>query len=267
MTRSHQPREHESAPATDEHAHANLFSSDRMQISGKELGALAIDGACDRCFWLKRHVESGLPFQIFPGIFSSIDTYTKRVVQNYFDTKKTPPAWLGKLESLFKVEIESIVKIPKEFRLYDPESNLLLTGVPDDIFRTKDGRIIIVDYKTSRYTKNQAGLFPMYEIQLNAYARIATEVGLGEVAGLALIYCEPQTTKDDAAKPKAINREGFSMRFTPKIKPVAIDAEKVSTLINKARSVYDQESAPACATNCKDCVRVNELSELLAKKT
>jgi len=51
----------------------------QFRISAKSLGALALPEFCPRCFWLKTRVRH-LPFQIFPGIFSSIDAYTKRVV-------------------------------------------------------------------------------------------------------------------------------------------------------------------------------------------
>ena len=51
-----------------------------LRISAKNLGAFALPGFCPRCFWLQLRVENRLPFQIFPGIFSSIDAYTKRVV-------------------------------------------------------------------------------------------------------------------------------------------------------------------------------------------
>ncbi len=51
----------------------------KLRISAKTLGELALPGFCLRCFWLKLHARQ-LPFQIFPGIFSSIDAYTKRVV-------------------------------------------------------------------------------------------------------------------------------------------------------------------------------------------
>ena len=51
----------------------------QLRIFAKTLGELALPGFCPRCFWLKMHTRQ-LPFQIFPGIFSSIDVYTKRVV-------------------------------------------------------------------------------------------------------------------------------------------------------------------------------------------
>ena len=56
-----------------------------LRISAKNLGALALPGFCPRCFWLKLKAQNRLPFQIFPGIFSSIDAYTKRVVHAWID--------------------------------------------------------------------------------------------------------------------------------------------------------------------------------------
>ena len=50
-----------------------------LRISAKTLGELALPDFCQRYFWLKLHAKQ-LPFQIFPGIFSLIDAYTKRVV-------------------------------------------------------------------------------------------------------------------------------------------------------------------------------------------
>ena len=52
---------------------------DQLRISAKNLGGLAKPDFYPRCFWLKSRARQ-LPFQIFPGIFSSIDAYTKRVV-------------------------------------------------------------------------------------------------------------------------------------------------------------------------------------------
>lgn len=41
-----------------------------LRISAKTLGELACADFCSRCFWLKAKAKK-LPFQIFPGIFSS----------------------------------------------------------------------------------------------------------------------------------------------------------------------------------------------------
>jgi hypothetical protein len=65
---------------------------------------------------------------------------------------------------------------------------------------------IVGDHKTSRTTQNQDRLFPIYRVQLNAYAYIARKLGWNPVSALALIYTEPVTT-DEAAVEDAAQRE------------------------------------------------------------
>ncbi len=60
--------------------------------------------------------------------------------------------------------------------------------------------------KTSRTTLNQDRLFPIYRVQLNAYAVIARKLGWNPMSALALIYTEPVTTDEAAVEDAA--REG-----------------------------------------------------------
>jgi len=71
--------------------------------------------------------------------------------------------------------------------MLDPETNILLTGVPDEILRHPGRGLWIGDYKTARFTETQDALAPMYHIQLNCYGIIAPSIGLGSVYGLARI--------------------------------------------------------------------------------
>jgi hypothetical protein len=95
----------------------------RLQISGKDLGALAMKGFCPRCFWISRRAR--LPWQIFPGIFSSIDSYSKKVVHGQFD-KSGMPGWLAPLG-----ELKGYKDPPsaQRFRVPVEEHGLLLTEV------------------------------------------------------------------------------------------------------------------------------------------
>jgi len=61
----------------------------------------------------------------------------------------------------------------------DTATGVRLTGVPDDIFVLADGRYFIIDYKTARYTGAQDALLPLYRVQLNGYAHIFQELGMG----------------------------------------------------------------------------------------
>ena len=68
-----------------------------LQASGKDLGAHALKGVCPRCIRISRRPK--LPWQIFPGIFSSIDSYSKKVVHGQFD-RSGMPGWLASLGEL-----------------------------------------------------------------------------------------------------------------------------------------------------------------------
>lgn len=111
-------------------------------------------GFCPRCFWISRRAK--LPWQIFPGIFSSIDSYSKKVVHGQFD-RSGMPGWLAPLG-----ELKGYKDPPsaQKFRVPVEEHGMLLTGAPDAIFERADGTLVIADYKTSRYTENQDRLFP-----------------------------------------------------------------------------------------------------------
>ena len=149
-----------------------------IRISGKNLGALALPAVCKRCFWLKLRMAFGMPYSIFPGIFSSIDAFTKRVIHAYFDEHGTSPPWLGDLGPLVGYREPPHFSA---FNIVDEEYAILLTGMPDGIFVGPDGSFMIVDYKTAKFTANQDALLPMYDIQLNAYAIIGEQCGFASV--------------------------------------------------------------------------------------
>ena len=228
-----------------------------LQISGKNLGALAMPRPCRRCLWIKLHCK--LPFQIFPGIFSSIDAYTKRVVHGQLDLGMPPP-WLAELGDIVKY-----VDPPgwRKFQWFVEKHQILLTGAPDAVFVRKDGSYLIADYKTARFTKGQDELLPIYETQLNAYALIAEHLGMKPVSGLALLYMEPMTDDGDARLPHNQRSTGFAMGFSAKVHHVTLDSSRVWRALEEARGLYDLASAPAGQTDCKDCDAVTSLMSTL----
>ncbi len=228
--------------------------TDQFRISAKTLGELALAKFCPRCFWLKTHVK--LPYQIFPGIFSSIDGYTKRAVHSWFDTKGSAPAWLGALG-----DVVGYTPAPhySKFNIVDPATDTLFTGTPDEIFVMRDGSHVIVDYKTARYTDAQDQLLPLYEIQLNGYALISEQRGPQPVSGLALIYMEP-VTHDAAVQADENHRsDGFAMGFAAKIRPVSLNPNSVRPLLKQAHDIYAAKTPPARRVGCSDCQLVDDL--------
>lgn len=217
----------------------------QIRISGKDLGQMALGGFCPRCFWIKRHCK--LPYQIFPGIFSSLDSYSKRLTWAYYAKHGKLPPWF--LEQGLCGEP---VKVPstKTFNVLDEETNVLLTGVPDEVIKNDSG-YIIVDYKTARYTGGQDELRPMYEVQLNAYAYIAERNGFGPVTALWLIYHEPHTEIDDCDE--WCREQSFVLRFDNKHSELKIDPSMIPPLLRQLREIYNSPEPPPATNGCKDC--------------
>ena len=228
---------------------------EQIRISAKNLGAFALPHFCPRCAWIKLHVKN-LPFQIFPGIFSSIDAYNKQIIHSWFDKHKCSPVWLGALG-----ELKSYINPPSyhTFNIVNSEYNIMLTGSADGIFLRPDGSYVIVDYKTAKYTGKQDALFPIYEAQLNSYALIGKEKGIDPISCLALVYMEPMTDKDNASDDNKHFEKGFFMGFSANVLEVDLNTEIIFSLFRKVREIYDMVNPPEGFVNCKDCLHLDQL--------
>lgn len=228
-----------------------------VRVSGKNLGALAQPDCCLACYWHRLKLRFSAPWSFFPGIFSTFDVYTKRVVHGCFDRTGGPPPWLADLN------VVGYVKPPhfSRFSLIDETYGVLLTGAPDTVLVRENGSHLIADYKTAKFTENQDLLLPTYRVQLNAYARIAEACGYAPISGLALIYLEPQTG-DEPGECDGCRKYGFDIAFAAHVLPVALDTHMIDPLLARVREFADMPSAPPGRPGCKDCARVAELLSL-----
>jgi len=228
-----------------------------FRISAKNLGYLLLPDYCPRCFWIKAKMGFKTPFSIFPGIFSSLDAYQKRITNFHFDKHGSVPEWFWAKGEPIPVPHHS------HFQFNDPETDILLTGVPDEILRMEDATLAIYDYKTAKFTGNQDSLMPIYVAQLNGYALIAEHIGLGTVSRLGLLYYEPQTdiTEDDIDS--LVQPQGYKMDFQAKGLAVEKELSLIPPLLQKARSIYDMPEPPQAKEGCKDCRLVDEMVGLL----
>jgi hypothetical protein len=234
--------------------------SEPIMISAKNLGGVAMPGFCPRCFWISMHAE-GIPCQIFPGIFSSIDAYGKRLVHGWFDRHQSAPPWLSQLG-----KIKGYRNPPhySKFSILHRESNVILRGTPDGILVMHDDSHVIIDYKTAKFTTHQDELFPMYEVQLNAYAMIGEQKGFAPVSGLALVYTEPVTDDATAKKDANLTDSGFLMEFSAHIRPVNLKPERIPLLLAKVREIYDRKRPPRPQEGCEDCALLQSLIDTVS---
>jgi CRISPR/Cas system-associated exonuclease Cas4 (RecB family) len=231
-----------------------------LTISGTWLSQLGRYNPCYRCIWIGYNVRP-LPYQSFPGIFSTIDSYNKKIVHSYIDEHHKLPDWLASLGT-----IDHYIKPPhySKFSILHEQSGITLRGEADAMFRMTDNSLTIIDYKTSRYSKNQEYLVAGYEVQLNAYAFIANELGMGPVKRLALVYMEPLTEKNAISEVHSvIYQSGFLMQFKPKIIVVNLHPDKlIPNLLSKAQQVLQSPTAPNRSPTCKNCAATDALTRV-----
>ena len=235
-------------------------------ISATELGYYASSRFCPHCAWVKLHIKN-LPFQGFPGIFSTIDRYNKLIVRNYFDRENALPFWLRGLGP-----VAGCIDPPhwSKFKALDGASGVTLRGEADGIFQMADGSYTIVDYKTSRFSKAQRAMLRSYETQLNAYAYIGERLGetlkVSPVGKLALVYMEPVTGEEAAVDPKLVDGKGFIMGFEATVVEVDLKPEElIPPLLRKVREMSDMERPPAGSPGCKDCEAMDGLINTLER--
>ena len=232
----------------------------QLRISCKNLGKLALD-YCPRCVWLEIKTGYKLPFQIFPGIFSSLDSYQKKIVHGFFDKYGYLPPWFGALAHL-----GTPIPVPhhSKFRYHDKERDILLTGMPDEILCLPNGWLRILDYKTAKYTEGQDSLLPMYVVQLNSYSVVAEALNMGKVIGLSLVYFEPPSTVSPEDAHDLTKKEGFAMNFTAKVVQIELNPTMIPPLLRKAREIFDALEAPKGKAGCRDCQLVERTTNLLS---
>lgn len=223
---------------------------DQIKISAKNLGAVAMPDFCPRCFWIKLKVSNKLPWQIFPGIFSSIDAYTKHCVHAMINN---PPEWLKSMGDIIGYE-----KVPhwSKLKYEDQKNGILLTGAMDDILVCSDKSNIIPDYKTAKHTDNQDKLFPMYEAQINGYALL-----YDPKAKLFIVYMSPVTDEETASR--NIGDKGFVLSFEATPIPINNDKSIVERLFARTRDIYEMESVPAGRPGCKDCDSLEGIIDII----
>ena len=204
-----------------------------------------------------------LPWQGFPGIFSSIDRYTKQVIITHLQREGGLPEWMGTVG-----EVTGYIDPPhwSKFRALDETTGVTLRGEADAIFRLADDSCAIVDYKTSRYNPDNRSQHRVYRAQLNAYAWIGRRLDFPPVSSLALAYMEPATDDDTIAEASLIDVEGFALGFRPRVVEVELDPDRLlPPLIRRAVRIHETAEPPEPRDGCRDCAALEGLLRVLGK--
>jgi hypothetical protein len=234
--------------------------NDRMRISAKKLGELAMPNFCPRCFWIRTHMEGDAPFSIFPRIFNDIDGYMKRVVHGWFDEKGEPPPWLKDLGKL-----TGYITPPKASKFTKSLENVLLTGEADAILKLSSGSLVVCDYKTAPFRGIDDPLFPIYRVQLNTYGVLAEHNGLGKVSDLALIYADPNTSDTSARLATTRRDDGFALGFRVQLLRIPLNPALIPALAEAAWKIHSNPVCPVGREGCQDCAKIKDLNDTVKR--
>jgi len=231
-----------------------------LEISATQLGELSQRWTCPRCFWLRSQLKGQLPYQQFPAVFSHIDRFSKDLIKQSFDRGELPE-WI-KVHGDFR----EALPLPghQKFKAFDQDSGVLLGGVPDALWVTDTGELVIVDWKTSRVSEGELKKWESYVTQLNAYAWIAerqTSLQLPPVKRLALLYTEPLSLNE--ADEEVEHHNGFVLPFKTVWKEVELEPGRVEKLLLKAKKILTAEGPPKSMRNCFECGKVEKMRGLL----
>ncbi len=235
-----------------------MAENERLKYIGvKELGNLAKGDFCPRCFWYEKHFG---PFpSFFPGVFNVIDRNLKNSVWTRWKKEGKLPEWL-KVDNVTKIlTADSIGVVEKRHgQKYlvakHKKSGLILRGAPDLILKLKDDTVHIIDFKTSQF-KEEDQFFPMYEVQLNGYALLATKM---KVSKLSLVYFNPTNEIPN----EIFTKENFMLSFGPRIVSVEIKTGLITELLMRAKEILELKTPPSPRENCKGtCYYIEKILE------
>ena len=234
-----------------------------LSISARMLADLVAPWHCPRCWWIKTKVKK-LPFQGgFPGVVSSLDAYEKKLTNLHCQDHGKPPPWLDAFGDI------ELLPVPhwRRFKAVDEETGIELRGVPDIIFREKNGTYGIVDHKTAKLSPAQETMRPVYQVQLSCYAWIGERCGLKPVETVGLVYFEPRTDFDEGELAGLLSNAGMKMSFRATAVPVDLKLDLIPKLLRRAQQIADMQEPPEGKEECKDCEAMNAVYRLLGCPT
>jgi len=232
-----------------------------LLMAAKDLGCLALENFCPRCFWIRKRMNRQVPFNHFPGVFSHLDNYQKRLIQGWVGAGTGAPPWLKPLG-----DIVGYVAPPKAAKFFMPiVDHVVIRGEADCILKRANGELVIIDNKTAVYKGMADPFYPQYRVQLNAYAAITTHQKMGKVGGLALLYAQPCSDEVSALAPENRRDDGFVMNFSVQLLPVPMDPSMVVMLAKQAWDIYSETKAPKGIEDCPNCASIDAMIAVAQK--
>lgn len=225
-----------------------------LRVSPRHLGQMTLAGFCLRCYFYLILLRFRLPFdRPMPGVMYHLDIFEKQFVDAFLaNHRKFPPG-------MEKLRCTESIAFPRKLTAEYPEYGLTLVGMPDAVLKRRDGKLVVIDYKTALCKGEDDPFLPAYKIQLLGYAELIEQAGLGEVDGAAIVYFENQSKAYRDNPLDLASSKGFSIPFEINTVPVDLDRKQLRFLMKRFRDIANLQLPPKGRDRCKDCARLQRL--------
>ncbi len=232
----------------------------QLHISAKQLGNLALENFCPRCLYMDYKLNLKYQGMIFPGILSKMDAIQKKSVVKYYDKYGHLPNWL---ESEGIIGKPKICPGPKTF--FTSIKGVILSGSIDLLIETPSKELIIIDFKTASPKDGYDPFMPVYNVQLQGYAKITEDLNLGKVVGLYLVYFSAQTSVTLDNIDSYVRTEDLEVSFDVVVKKLELNPEQtIGLLVDKFKNIITGNSLPERHPDCIECDRLEKIFTWLA---
>ncbi len=215
---------------------------------------------CPRCFWLERHHGISLPASYPLALNQAMDTLLKQEFDAYRSKGELHPVCADHVACREDGSLDPASCGPLKARLFgdmgrlqewrnnrrgvrwaDPLTGITLFGAIDDLLEFPDGRLAVLDYKSSG--ASAITVYPSYRFQLEVYNFILEQLGY------------PTTGQGYLAFFVAVKSKGFGgqLPFQGTVVRVETDSSRVADVFREAVALGETESMPSSGEGCDLC--------------
>jgi hypothetical protein len=197
---------------------------------------------CPKCFWLQIVKKISRPSGAFPSLPSGVDKMLKEHFDRFMEKGKLPPE-LKELKDIRLFDDKDLLKKwrnnLKGIEYKDEENDVLLHGAVDNLL-SKDGKLIVLDYKTRGFALKEDTAHH-YQDQLDIYNFLLRKNGYETEDYAYLLFYLPEKVL-----------ESGEFIFKNELVKMKIDVAHAEFLFKRAIKIIQGE-IPESGEGCEYC--------------
>lgn len=220
---------------------------------------------CPRCFYLDRRKGLRRPGRVTYSLNNAVDTLMKREFDHYRLSGTAHPIMSQNginAVPYFHDEIDRWRDaLHGGLQYVDPETNLLLTGAPDDLWVNPAGELHVVDYKATRHLTQESldgGEQAFYQRQLEFYSWLLAKMGFEVSRQGFFVVAQSRVHRE------ALNH---ALEFDLNLVKHKCDWQWVTPILPDIKECLMSDETPSASSTCDYCRYIDAHETLLKTPT